>query len=74
MGESEGRSFVAQRYNYGDDCTSCRLVSGFGLVGMGIYVLTAAKKQNTVFSRKFVYCISAGTQKYQNSKIFVFFL
>ncbi|XP_031639807.1 uncharacterized protein LOC116351801 [Contarinia nasturtii] len=59
-GIDNSRSIVAQRYNYGDDCSSCRLVSGVGIIGMGIYVLTAAKKQKTVFSRNFIYCVSAG--------------
>lgn len=56
-------SFVAKRYSAnvaGEDCSACRMVSGFGLIGMGIYVLTAAKKQKTVMSRNFVYLMSAG--------------
>lgn len=55
------RSVVAQRHTYGEDCSSCRLVSGLGIIGMGIYVLTAAKKQKTTFSRNFIYFISTGT-------------
>lgn len=53
-------SLVAKRHSYGEDCSSCRLVSGLGIIGMGIYVLTAAKKQKTVISRNIIYCMSTG--------------
>lgn len=59
----KNESFVAKRHSAnaaGADCTACRMVSGFGFIGMGIYVLTAAKKQKTIMSRNFVYLLSAG--------------
>lgn len=59
MSDAEG-SFVSKRHDYGEDCSSCRMVGGLGIIGMGIYVLTAAKKQKTPLSRNFVYCISLG--------------
>lgn len=62
----KNESFVAKRHSAnaaGEDCTACRMVSGFGLIGMGIYVLTAAKKQKTMMNRNFVYLISAGNVK-----------
>lgn len=58
-----GGSLVSKRHDYGEDCSSCRMISGFGLIGMGIYVLTAAKKQTTSLSRNFVYCVSLGEFK-----------
>lgn len=61
MGDNdEGGSFVSKRHDYGEDCSSCRLVSGAGMIGVSAYVLTAAKKQRTNLSRNFVYCISFG--------------
>lgn len=58
------KSFVAKRHTYGEDCTSCRMVSGFGIIGMSIYVLTAAKKQKTNFSKNAIYCMSLGKRNF----------
>lgn len=55
-----GNSVIAKRHTYGEDCMNCRLVSGFGIIGMGIYVLTAAKRQKVNFNRNFIYTISFG--------------
>lgn len=55
-----GESLLSKRHDYGEDCSSCRLVSGAGMIGLSVYVLTAAKKQNTTISRSVVYCISLG--------------
>lgn len=60
MSDSGGGSLVSKRHDYGEDCSSCRLVSGAGMIGLSVYVLTAAKKQKTTSSRNFVYCISFG--------------
>lgn len=64
MSDIDG-SFASKRHDYGEDCSSCRMVSGFGMIGMGIYVLTAAKKQKTQLNRNFVYFISVG--KFNNN-------
>lgn len=60
MSDNGGGSFVSKRHDYGEDCSSCRLVSGGGMIGISIYVLSAAKKQKTITSRYFVYCTSLG--------------
>lgn len=60
MTDNGGGSLVSKRHDYGEDCSSCRLVSGAGMVGLSVYVLTAAKKQKTIFSRNVIYCISFG--------------
>lgn len=78
-------SIIAKRHTYGEDCFNCRLVSGAGIIAMGIYVFTAAKKQKTAFNRNFIYCLSTGKSinKTQikrfffintNSLLFCFFL
>lgn len=54
------QSIVAKRHDYGEDCMSCRLVSGGGIVGMGIFVLSAARQQKVTMNRNFGYCISIG--------------
>lgn len=54
------QGFVSKRHDYGEDCSSCRLVSGFGIMGISIYLLTAAKKQKTKTSQNFVYLLSLG--------------
>lgn len=59
MADSE-KSIVSKRFDYGEDCSSCRLVSGGGIIAMSIYVFTAAKQQKTNLSRNFVHCISLG--------------
>lgn len=72
------RSIVSKRHDYGEDCTSCRLVSGGGIIGMGIFVLSSAKQQKTPLNRNFGIIISLGKCKRSKSNekmntIMVFF-
>lgn len=62
MEENGEKSFLAKRHQNGEDCTSCRLVSGFGVIGMGIYVFLSARKHSTPFNRNCLYMISLGKQ------------
>lgn len=56
-------SIVAKRHTYGEDCLNCRLVSGFGIIGMGLYVFNAARNQKANLNRNFIYTISLGNLK-----------
>lgn len=42
-----------------EDCLACRLTSGGGLIGAGIYVIAQAKKFNS-FSRRGITAIGTG--------------
>lgn len=69
-----GDSLVAKRHTYGEDCMNCRLVSGFGIIGMGIYVFTAAKRQKVNLNRNFIYAFSFGNFWAMKWKIFYFLI
>lgn len=60
MSDNSGGNLVSKRHDYGEDCSSCRLVSGAGMIGLSVYVLTAAKRQKSTFGRNFIYCASLG--------------
>lgn len=60
MTNKENETFLSKRHGHYEDCTSCRIVSGSGLIGMGIYVFTSAKKQKTNTSKNIVYFMSIG--------------
>lgn len=51
------KSIVEKRH---DDCLGCRLVSGFGVIGIGIYIYSQAKHSPTKIARNSLYTIAAG--------------
>lgn len=52
------KSIVSERHN---DCLPCRLVSGFGLLGISTYIsFEAAKRKTNHFGRYSMYGIAAG--------------
>ncbi|XP_055603167.1 uncharacterized protein LOC129751591 [Uranotaenia lowii] len=49
-------SAIANRHK---DCLPCRLVSGTGVIGMGIYVYVQAKKRPQAVGRSAMYGVAA---------------
>lgn len=43
-----------------EDCLPCRLISGFGVIGMGAYIYSQAKHRAPGFGRNAVYAVAAG--------------
>lgn len=57
-------SVVAKRF---DDCLPCRLISGFGVIGIGLYLSHQGRKQTGKFSKYALLGLATG-------KIALFFL
>lgn len=53
----ENESIVNKRH---ENCWSCRLVSGFGVVGMGIYIWSQAKHRPPGLAKNSIYTVSIG--------------
>lgn len=51
-------SIVAKRH--GDDCLPCRLVSGFGVIGIGVYLYSTGTKQSNKISRAVLHTLALG--------------
>lgn len=49
--------FLVRRH---DDCIPCRLVSGFGVIGMGVYLYSQAKHRPAGIGRNSIFVVSAG--------------
>lgn len=62
------RGIVSKRHDYGEDCMSCRLVSGGGIIGMGLFLLNTARHQSKPFNRNFGYCMSIGEPKMKHQQ------
>lgn len=53
---NNNNSIVEKRH----DCLGCRLVSGFGVIGIGFYIYSQAKYSKRSISRNSMYTIAAG--------------
>lgn len=42
------------------DCMACRLISGFGMMGIGAFVLAQAKRRNSQLEKYTMQSIAAG--------------
>lgn len=42
------------------DCMPCRLVSGFGVIGMGAYIYSQAKHRPAGIGRNIIFAVAAG--------------
>ncbi|XP_049286651.1 uncharacterized protein LOC125765490 [Anopheles funestus] len=49
-------SVISNRYK---DCMPCRLVSGFGVIGMGVYLALQARKRTHTLGRYSMFGIAA---------------
>lgn len=43
-----------------EDCLACRLISGFGVIGIGIYLNSIASKQKTLWNKRGIQAVSLG--------------
>lgn len=51
-------SIMTKRY---EDCLPCRLVSGFGVIGMGAYIYSQAKHRPAGLGRSVIYVVAVGS-------------
>lgn len=57
----DNESVITKRH----DCMPCRLVSGFGVIGMGAYIYSQAKHRPAGIGRNIIFAVAAG-KKYMS--------
>lgn len=60
MDNEKKNSIFSQRHKA--DCIPCRLVSGFGVIGIGIYLYSQAKYRPSKGGRFVLYTLAAGRE------------
>lgn len=58
MPQDNNQTILSKRHD--EDCLGCRLVSGFGVLGMGVYLFNTGQKQTTRFNRRAIILLSFG--------------
>lgn len=58
MTQENIHTVLAKRHD--EDCLACRLVSGFGVLGIGIYLYNTSIKQKSSLSRNGILLLSLG--------------
>lgn len=60
MSNDVSPSIVSKRHT--EDCLPCRLVSGFGVVGIGLYLYNTGRKYPNGINRSLIYGLSIGKE------------